>query len=327
MMTPEKLAERRLGIGGSDMGDLFQIEPYGCQRRLWYDKRNQTPDYDKQTTEQMQRGNELEDIIAQRYSKETGKPVRRANKPFVHPDYPSIRANVDRVILHDERGPGVLECKSANLFVYNKFVKEGLPQNYILQLQHELLASGYAWGAWAVLHPDSWRMTTFEVLPDAELQNAIIQHSQSFWPKVENGPAPDRLDVSDRRCQKCLFRLTCHADEIAALVMQENDSSTDVEIDASLAPLITEWNEAWDAEAEAKQNAEAIEERLKEAIGERQAIDAGIARVYYKSVAGRESFDKKAFLKAHPELAAEVKEKFVTKGLPYRTLKIYMRGE
>jgi putative phage-type endonuclease len=279
------LEERRQGIGGSDMSDLFQIEPYGCQRRLWYDKRDQAPDFERETTGAMERGTELEDIIADKYCREIGRKVRRANKPFVSSAWPWIRANIDRVILNDDRGPGVLECKSANLFVYNKFVKEGLLEGYILQLQNELLASGYTWGAWAILHPDSWRMSIFEVLPDAQLQEAIIVRGEEFWKLVENGPSPEKLDVSDHRCQKCQFRLTCHADEIEALVMQDLVPSG-VDIDPSLAPLVSEWNDAWDAEAEAKLNAEAIEDKLKEAIGDREAIDAGIAKVYYKTLAG-----------------------------------------
>src|SRR5437773_9144411 len=112
------LEERRLGIGASDMSDLFQIEPYGCQRRLWYDKRGTMPDYPPEETLAMQRGSELEKIIAERWAREKHTKVFRVHEAIVHSAYPWARAHIDRRILRDGRGPGILEVKTANQFVF-----------------------------------------------------------------------------------------------------------------------------------------------------------------------------------------------------------------
>src|SRR5947207_15926871 len=101
MQAVEKTAwleERRLGLGGSDMSDLFQIEPYGCQRRLWFDKRNTPPDYPPEATLAMQRGTELEDIIADRWAREKHTKVFRIHEAVTNSAWPWARAHIDRRI-------------------------------------------------------------------------------------------------------------------------------------------------------------------------------------------------------------------------------------
>src|ERR1700744_2385168 len=107
------LEERRKGIGGSDVASVLNAG-YGCRRRLHYDKTGVPPDFGRPEDEIsiLERGTELEDIIAEKYSRKTGRKIRRM-PTRVSRDNAYMRVNVDRVILNDDRGPGVLECKSA----------------------------------------------------------------------------------------------------------------------------------------------------------------------------------------------------------------------
>ena len=64
------LDERRKGIGGSDMADLFELpELGGCQRRLWYDKTNTPPDVPRLPLLVMRRGQALEALAAAEYKR------------------------------------------------------------------------------------------------------------------------------------------------------------------------------------------------------------------------------------------------------------------
>lgn len=318
----EWLAERKLGIGGSDMGDLFQFEPYGCMRRLWYDKRDQAPDYPKEETDAMRRGEELEDIIADRWAREHGTKVFRSVS-LINPKHAWARVNIDRRILADERGPGVLEIKTANQFVFAKILKEGLPYPYILQIQHAMMVTGYTWGAFAVLHPDSWRMVSFEVAADTELHAAIIERGEKFWAQVENGPAPDRLEATDRRCQSCPFRLTCQGDNLMKLLEGAQDTAGDIPQDASLSPLVEQIHEAEVVADEATGEVERLKTQLKAALADRPAVDTVGARIYFKPQE-RRTVDNKGFLKAHPEFKSEIETKF-TKTTVFKTLRIFAR--
>ena len=57
MITKEQLEARREYIGGSDAHHILGLEPYGCERYLWYDKTRQAPDYDTFNEDLLKRGN------------------------------------------------------------------------------------------------------------------------------------------------------------------------------------------------------------------------------------------------------------------------------
>ena len=172
------LEQRRQGIGGSDMADLFNIEGAygGCRRRLWYDKTATPPDRPRAQTDQMLRGKMLEDVAAQQYELDTGrKLIRAGRRPRIHPSAPWARVNIDRGIcpVPEHQGRGALEIKTQNGWMFRRTRMEGLPEGYILQLQHALWVTGASWGAFMVLQPDSWARAKWDVEADPELQEAI----------------------------------------------------------------------------------------------------------------------------------------------------------
>ena len=62
------LARRRKGIGGSDWQDVLGLDPWGCARRLWYDKRSTPHDFPRRYTGAMKRGHKLEALVAEEVS-------------------------------------------------------------------------------------------------------------------------------------------------------------------------------------------------------------------------------------------------------------------
>ncbi len=194
------LAERRTGIGGSDVAAMFSIG-YGCRLALWRDKRNQTPDFPDETTGPMELGKILEPYFADKYAEITGRSI---TAPGVarHPDQPELLVHVDRLIYDAARGsePGVLEIKSVGRGAFYRYKREGIPEDYILQLQHGMLVTGLRWGAFAIGCRDFGVTRESDLLRwDVERDGESVSRS---WMKVPfSGP---RSRTAPRR--KCWSR-------------------------------------------------------------------------------------------------------------------------
>ncbi len=173
---------RSRGIGGSDAPVLLGF--YGCRGEMYLEKIGELvkPEPTRIQAAKMKAGKRFEATIAALYEEETGRRIRRVKATLVHPDYDFVRGNVDRMIVGDERGPGVLEVKNTSSMHVAKWEREGfeIPPPYYAQLQHYLLVTGYRWGAIAML-VDGWDFRHFPVAADPEFQRELLLMEISFW--------------------------------------------------------------------------------------------------------------------------------------------------
>lgn len=272
-MTPEWLAERRKGIGGSDVHHVLGEAPYGCPRWLFYDKLAFEPDYMRDHPGFLRRGQLLEPLIADEYSMMTGKKVRRRNQPVVTPGRQWERVNIDRQIVGDARGPGVLECKSMGEWAFGPMKREGLPVAHVLQLQWGLMVTGYTWGAFAILEPASWECLPFEQVRNERLIESVRRAGERFWnnnivPKIAPDPLPDENDV---RCESCEFRRTCRG-QIAPQQYLRPEITNPIPKDETLAEIVGDFVAARDARDEAVRTFDIVSDALKVKIGERRYL-------------------------------------------------------
>ncbi len=117
----EWLAVRKQGIGGSDAAAAVGLNPYQSQLELWMIKTGRfsenSPDESETKLDidsKMYWGQVLEPIVAQHYTKVTGRKVRKVNAILQHADSDKswMLANIDyRVVGSDE--VQLLECKTA----------------------------------------------------------------------------------------------------------------------------------------------------------------------------------------------------------------------
>jgi predicted phage-related endonuclease len=275
----EFLAARKAGVGGSDASSLFNIG-WGCRRRLWLGKRSVEPDYPREETDAMSLGSYLESWFANKYAKITNRRVDVALQPFVHPTVPELRVNVDRIIFKPEEptNAGVLEIKSQGRDVFFKTKREGLVEDYLLQLHHGMLVTGFTWGSFAIGNRDSGDLMHWDVQADPAIQSAILTEAPKFWALVENGPMPDALEPDDRRCQDCGYRLTCHGNALVSI-----DKASDYERDESLAGLVAEYVERRAAAKLADDLLDETKEEMKARLGDRGMVTAAGAKIQYYS--------------------------------------------
>lgn len=311
-------------LGGSDFASVFSLEPYGCRRQLWYTKRGQKPDYPPQDKGVFRRGHALEPIIAGLYSESTGrKLVKRTKWPKSSISW--MRGQPDRHITanQDGRGGGVLEIKTSGIWMFRKFVKEGLPQGYILQLQFYLWLARAKWGAFAILEAENWNFKTFEVERDEQLIGSIERAGHKFIREVENGPDPERLDPNDKRCGECPFRSTCQKDAWRAAADKAlGEGLEEVKVldsDEGLERLLTEHREMKNISDEATEKLNEIKDgirtRMKE-IGS-EAVQVPGNRVYHRASI-RKTLDSKRLRKDLPAIA----DKY-TRAVESTSLRIY----
>ena len=191
------LAERRTGIGGSEVAALFGEHPFVSRLDLY---RRKVGEFDEEPQNlQMLRGQMLEPIAAERYEQETGRQTRR--QPLRrHPVHDFLICSVDRQILAgDDNETGPLELKVPGYQVFTEIRRQGLRPYMLLQGQHEALVWDYDYTGFGILHADSFKLLHFDVEADPEVQTQIIEAAGNFWndhviprkPPQDDAPAPD----------------------------------------------------------------------------------------------------------------------------------------
>lgn len=298
---------RKGGIGGSDAAAIIGEDEYKTPLDVYADKTS-----DQISDEQSlacKRGTKMEPLVAEEYVEATGNRIRR-QPSRVHPDHPFLRCSMDyQVASTDDRPTGLLECKTANSFVFSKIRLNGLPMRYWVQVQHNLMVCGYSWGAIAILQPDSYEFLTFEIERDDEFCSTLLQREIEFWQLVESRTPPS-IDVAPVKMP-----------EIGGgeLVLVESLGDKAV---AEYRRRITAYTQIKEIADEATAVLDAHKESLKAWMAGRclDVVEGLGSRVYYKEQAGRRTLDKKAFKAAHPEIDLADYEK---QGAPFRTFRVY----
>ena len=281
-LTPEQIAARRQGIGGSDAGAILGVDSYRSALAIYEVKVGiREPDPPNAA---MKRGTFLEPIARKLYTELTGRRVRRTGQR-VHPIHTFMLCNVDGLIHRDTKGPGVLELKCPGVWAFAKVKREGLPLAYIAQMQHNLVVTGYEWGSFALFNADLWELIHFDIVADRELQQALILKEEEFWkqhvePKIPPVVSPAPPSEIEERLAKGQ-----ESAGAGALVLR-NDPEW-----AQAAAQFTEAEEIAGIGAELKRTAQ---EKLQKLMGQPGAVEGAGIRCYWTVQQGRKSFDRKS---------------------------------
>lgn len=166
---------RQQGIGGSDAGAICGLNPFSTPMSVYAIKVGLAKE--KEETEAMRIGNDLEEYVAQRFTESTGKKVKKCNYVLQHPKYPWMLADVDRLIVGENAG---LECKTTSAFNKTDFTKADIPQQYYVQCVHYMAVTGAK--RWylevVVLGLGAYN---FVIERNEEEINALIEIERKFW--------------------------------------------------------------------------------------------------------------------------------------------------
>ena len=289
------LAERQTGIGGSDAASLFSLG-YGCVRRLFYDKTAAPKDFEFEQTKAIRLGNLMEPFFAAEYAAETGNTVDM-KAVFARNAKAHIAVHIDAWVSSSERRDrGVAEIKSCGRGAWHKYRREGLPDDYSLQLQTGMGVAGCEWGVFIIGCRDSGEILHWEVDFRPDIYDEIKAAAASFWSELKATENPfERLEPDDKRCASCSYRTTCQGEHIslAAAGLTAKDG---YEMDDSLLPLLIERAERAELRKQAEDLFDELNEEIKARLGDRKLVctERGDKLQYY-------SFVKKAYTVAEHE--------------------------
>lgn len=305
------LAERRKGLGGSDVAAILGLSKYKTPYQLWLDKTGR--ETDDSSGEAAYWGNALEDIVAKEFAKRNGVKVQRVNDLIKHPTLDFAFANIDRAVINPAISGNVrikdgrlttdqiLECKTANQFLQNQWGDdaESIPDYYLTQCQWYLGNTQADICHLAVLIGGQ-KFKQYQIQRDDELISILHDEAKTFWHDfvlADNPPDPTTID-------DCLHRWARHTDGKV------------IDADQSLIELITEYKEMKaalkDGEAEADALKLEIVKRIEDA--ECVVIDGSKKLLSYKSQSSSR-LDSKAFKAAHPDLAEQFTKTSATRVL------------
>lgn len=293
---------KKLGIGGSDAASVIGLNPYKGAYTLWAEKTGKIPEFEGNLTTEV--GSYLEEFVAQLFTRETGKKVRRKNRILANTDYPFAFADVDRLVVGEK---ALLEIKTTNSFpVMKKIKNKEYPEQWYCQMTHYLAVSGLERAYLAVL-VECREFKVFELERDDAEIAALMREEEAFWQKVQtNTPPPaDGLESTSKT--------------ITALYPESNTENVNLysyQTELARYMELSEQIKALDAAREEAAN------KVKAFLGEAGKGESDRYRVTWTS-SERRSFDSKRFAKENPDIDMDSYYKVST----YRTFKVTEKKE
>lgn len=277
----EWLSIRKGYIGGSDAGAVVGLNPYKSAYSLWAEKTGKIPEFEGNTITRV--GSYLEELVANMFTEETGKKVRRKNRVIVNDEYPFACADVDRLIVGEK---AILECKTTNSSVAMKKFKNGeYPEQWYVQMTHYLAVTGLEKAYLAVLI-ECRDFKVFELERDEEEIAALMSAENAFWDYVKTD-TPPYADGMESTSETLLTLYPQSNTETVNLFGYENELTQYMAIQAQIKALEGQKNE--------------MANKVKAFLGEAGKGENERFKVSWTS-SERKTFDENRLAQEHPEI-------------------------
>ena len=287
MSREDWLQLRRTSIGGSDVATILGFNKYKSPYQLWLDKTGQIEIDASDPSEAAYWGNVFEKTVAEEFTRRTGAKVRNDNHMYFHREYDFLSANVDRQVVGEN---AILECKTASMFLSEKWEGENIPDQYIFQVQHYLNVLDKEYAYIAVLvggQKFQWK----RIERDQELIDIIQERLIAFWEvNVKQNVAPP-IDGSQAATDFLKERYA------------NSEAGKEITLASSFDETITLLNEAKAAKKTVEETISLYENQIKLALGEEDA-EIGITPtnlIYWKPVTTNR-LDTKMLQKEQPDI-------------------------
>jgi len=278
----EWLALRDGYIGGSEAGAVVGLNHFISPWSLWAEKTGAIQRFEGNLATEV--GTYLEDFVAKKFERETGKKVKRCNFSIVNDKYPWAIANIDREVVGENAG---LEIKTTSELNMRNFKTGEYPEQYYAQCVHYLAVTGKArWYLAVLIGNRDFRV--FEIERDeAEIQ-ALMDAEQAFWNDYVKTGTPPPADG------------TPATTSALASVYSQGDEAIQVDL-TGLERTLQNYMELTASIKQMEDAREACANEIKAALGE---ATEGICSGYRATWANRtkKTLDTKKLTSEHPEL-------------------------
>ena len=285
----EWLEHRKTGIGSSEVATIVGLNPWETPYQLWRRKLGLDPAKDE--TFAMKAGHYLEDAVAQFWHDETGcEIIKRSSGDWLiaNKERPYLQVSPDRTywlpgMTKNNTNKGILECKTTQ----SQIDADDLPKPWFCQVQYQLGVAELEHGSLAWLCSGrEFGYKDMEFVPDFFAW--LVEEVDKFWRDNILG----RQEPSVHSVQDILLKYARHTDGKVT------------EVSEDVYNAYSELKEVRDQVAALEERKISLEERLKFAFGDAEAISyGGKTLATWKTPKPSNKFDAKAFQEANPELA------------------------
>lgn len=283
----EWLKYRTRGIGGSDVSIIAGINPYKSIYQLWQEKRG-VSELEEVVSEPAYFGTVLEPVIKKEFTKRSGLKVRAKNMILQSSEYPFMLADLDGVI-YENGEMYIFEAKTTSAYKAETW-KDGIPAEYMLQVQHYMAVTGAKKTYIAALVGGN-DFYYKEIARDDEMIEKIIAMEYLFWHENVLGGKEPMADGS----------------KATTLYLNErygNSNGTSIELPDETLDLLDRYDEVSNRMNELKTEKDAISNQLKAYLGESESGHVGNRHVSWKQIS-KSDIDKKRLEKEQPDIFAE----------------------
>lgn len=292
----EWLAERKKSLGGSDMGAVLGMNNYTSPMAVWMDKTGRL--LEKEQTEWMRLGTDLEDYVAQRFCEVSGLKVTKDNSTWRNDKYPHLHMNPDRRVVGQKAG---VECKIVSQLNERKYKGGEFPDSYYAQCCTYLCVSEFdRWYLAALILGKGIRIYQLTRIPndtkpdwcdetvyvDDEELKALGNTAEWFWGFVERDTPPP----ADGHPQTGAALVTLYPesmDECIGIGSFERELDNYFRLKEQLKSI--------------EMTIDGIENRIKAHLGECARGEGEKYKVSWKTQT-RSTFDSKRFIADHPDV-------------------------
>ena len=289
------LAERRKGIGGSDVAAILGLSRFRTPLDVYLEKIGQAESAAE--TEPMRWGTLLEPVILAEFSRRTGVAVEKPRDIIRDPGFPWMLASLDGWAPELE---AVVEVKTARTSeCWGDDGSGEIPAYYQTQVAHYMAVTGATIAFVPVLIGAS-EFRVYQVERDEVLIRDMIEAERAFWhDHVLAGVPPEPVNAAD------------------AARLWSRDSGETIEVAGEVADDVEELRHLKAQARELEERICFIEDRLKVSFRDAAAIAYGGKTLATFKAQTRKGFDTKALAAAHPDIA----EQFRTE-TTFRSLRI-----
>jgi putative phage-type endonuclease len=174
-------------IGGSEVSALFGLSPFTTRWQLWMEKSGKLPPEDLSDNKAIQAGTFLESGIANWAAHRWGMTIEKVTDYYTAHDCPGMGASLD--FATDTGIPVEIKWSAyGDGWEYDGEVITSAPENYILQVQHQMACTSAPYG-WliALLRNEPRRM---KIPRNDKIIDAIKAEVTAFWESVRAGQEP-----------------------------------------------------------------------------------------------------------------------------------------
>jgi len=186
-------ADRRTGLGGSDLGAILGLNPWRTPYQVWLEKTGREEPFAGNL--QTRFGEHAEEFVAQEYCHRTGARVQRFRSMLRHPQAPII-GHIDRLVIpegaktaswrQEIRTDKGLEAKTAHALAasrgddWGEAGSDAVPPAYLIQCQCYMALTHCPHWDLAVLFGNS-DFQIYHLHRDLELEGYLIEEASRWW--------------------------------------------------------------------------------------------------------------------------------------------------